>query len=400
MDKEKLKEFIETQIIVNGKFESQRLREKWLTKNNFYEICNFLKSNDLLNIEKLYCFLYNETGLCEICGSKKRFLTWKRGFNDYCEKCSRKIKNSMKQDGNVDLEIDQIIEYVKDKYGKYSTTKIKRLSNKTIQKIINRTTYLQDAKLIERIYHIEHNLYSRPKCEVCGNEITKFSFSTNGYKNYCSNKCETILNKKKRVEGIKKKLFSKIINKLKNNLNLSILDNNTYNKLVYKNDEYEIELFTLKEYIENNPVINFKHLLCGHKYSYNIYYQGSYKCPKCYPIRSNKQYEIYDFIRKIDNKNIKITFNDRKTINPYEIDILIEVQNKKIGIEYNSQMFHSFGKNPYKLFNNFDTLEFEKYKDYKKYLLALENGVQILNIFSSEWIDDTKREIWKSIIQK
>lgn len=382
MNKESLKKFIDKHIIVNGKFESQRLKEKWLLKNNFSDVFVFLSNNDLLEIEKLYRFLHNEEKTCPNCKvNNRRFVSWKHGYKEYCEKCARKIKNFMKQRGNVDLELDQVIDFVKDKNGKYSTTKIKKLSEKTIQKINQRTSYLDNATIVERLYHIEHNLFSRPKCEVCGNEVTKFSYSTIGYKSYCSNKCEIITNKTKRIESFKRKTYEKLLKKYKN-----ILDN-----------DYDIQMFNLEDYMNNQPILNIKHLTCNNEYSYDIYYQGSFKCPKCYPIRSKVQYEIYEFVK--NTCNYDVIYNNRQTIKPFEIDILVQAKDKTIGIEYNSQMFHSFGKHQYKIFDNFNEFKNLKYKDYEKYKLGVQNGIQILNIFSSEWLNESKQKIWKSIIK-
>ena len=87
------------------------------------------------------------------------------------------------------------------------------------------------------------------------------------------------------------------------------------------------------------------------------------------------------------------------SIDPFEIDILVQAKDKTIGIEYNSQMFHSFGKHQYKIFDNFNEFKNLKHKDYEKYKLGVQNGIQILNIFSSEWLNESKQKIWKSIIK-
>jgi hypothetical protein len=99
-------------------------------------------------------------------------------------------------------------------------------------------------------------------------------------------------------------------------------------------------------------------------------------CPKC-AIKYNKlENEIKEFITSL---NIDIVENDRKTINPFELDILIPSFN--LGIEFNGLYWHS-----------------ENYKDKKYHLnktdMCEQKGIKLIQIFEDEWV--YKKEIVKS----
>jgi hypothetical protein len=67
-----------------------------------------------------------------------------------------------------------------------------------------------------------------------------------------------------------------------------------------------------------------------------------------------------------------VLIEEHVKIQKKEIDLLVEYQGKKLGIELNGLYWHS---------------ELEKHKDYhlNKYLLAKDNGIQLIQIFDDEW---------------
>ena len=362
-----LEEFIEKLKNKNGKIEGQRLKEKWFLKNNFKEELEYFKENNILGTKDLYKFLTNESGICE-CGKEKTFIGFNDGFKKYCEKCSRTKYNHMKNSGSKDLEINDIIDFIKDKNNKYSTTKIKLLSEQTLKKIQERTNYLDNASLSERLYHIENDLFSLPRCKLCGKAHNNFYSSLLGYKDYCKGKCSRIYNSTDRKLAQKKYFYKKYKEKFKSN------------------DEYDIFVFSEDDYLKNkNCVVKFKHKKCNHEYTLDKDYQGHYKCPKCYPIRSKKQYEIYNWLKD----KIECKFNDRQFLKPKELDILTDT----FAIEYDSLMFHSFGKSSMNMFEN--TVE-NKNAHLDKTNSCEDKDIQLFRIFSTEWINN--EVIWKSVI--
>jgi hypothetical protein len=131
------------------------------------------------------------------------------------------------------------------------------------------------------------------------------------------------------------------------------------------------------EYKDN--LFNYKCKKCG-----NIW-QGSYShfypvCRKCHPWTHSKfETEIADYIKSLGITNI-IT-NDRNTIKPFELDILLPDFN--LAIECNGVYWHSE-----------DIIG----KDYhqKKTNLCKEKGIQLIHIWEDWW--NNKQDIVKSII--
>lgn len=89
--------------------------------------------------------------------------------------------------------------------------------------------------------------------------------------------------------------------------------------------------------------------------------------------------QLLDFIK--ENYDGEILENNRQIIAPKEIDIYLP--ELKLGIEYHGLYWHTF----------------EKVKDlhFKKYLLARENGIQLLQFFSNEV--KNREDVVKSIIK-
>ena len=349
--------------------EGQRLSEKWFVSRGFHSEFQYFKDNNILNSKNLYTFLNpNETNICE-CGSEKRFTGFSSGFKDYCLKCSKTKYNHMKRQGYNNVHINDVVAFVKDVKGNYSTSKIKKLSQQTIQDIIERTNYLDEAtRMCERLYHIEHGLYGLPKCKLCGKDHNNFRFGVAGYFEYCKGECSHAYNANDRKNGLRIHFYERYLENFKSD------------------DDYDIVLFTKEDYLEDKEcLIAFKHKKCGHEYKYSKNYQGHFRCPKCYPIRSKAQYEIFDWL------DCDSVMNDRQLIKPKEIDILS--YEFKFGIEYDSLMFHSFGESNYNPLNNI--LE-NKNIHLEKTESCEEKGIQLFRIFSNEW--HNKQDIWKSML--
>lgn len=91
---------------------------------------------------------------------------------------------------------------------------------------------------------------------------------------------------------------------------------------------------------------------------------------------SKGEREIADFVKSL---GFNIIQQDRKTIKPYEIDILIP--EKSYGIEFNGLYYH----------NN------DKFRHINKTIKAKETGIHLIQIFEDEWYN--KKEILKSMIK-
>lgn len=371
----KLKKLLDEHFTTaSGRLNTQALTEKGFKKRGL-ECFHEFEILNLTTAQKIYDFVNNTNSKCSQCDNDKRFKGYQHGYTEFCEPCGRSINNASKRhrDGTFDTLDD-----IRDKRGMFSSSKIKKLSSDSIQRIKNMAPHIKNSEyfLSEHLYCIEHNIKSYPECVVCGSEHNRFIPNV-GYKDTCSSDC-----KWKIVDHSARKRTQRL---------------NFYQKYVERysefDDDYEVKLFTKEDYINKKEcVISFKHKKCGHKFSLGLTYQGSEHCPKCFPIRSKQQYLIYDDL----SKRTKCEMNNRQLISPKEIDIVSHEH--LFGIEYDSIMYHSFGKYGPSWLNNYKSESMLKYHSLDKHNDLEKLNYQLFRIFSSEWLNETKQSIWKSVI--
>ena len=131
-------------------------------------------------------------------------------------------------------------------------------------------------------------------------------------------------------------------------------------------DDYKGIRYSSKKFIP----YRFKCLKCGYEFVKSLHsgHKFEYYCDNCYSKTSSAEKELVSFVKTL---NLDIKLNDRKLLNPYEIDILIE--DKKIGIEFNGLHWHSE--------------EMGKDKNYhiNKTITCEDNGYRLIQIFEDEW---------------
>ncbi len=157
------------------------------------------------------------------------------------------------------------------------------------------------------------------------------------------------------------------------------------------------ELLT-KEYIEENFMKNGRMNLSKMENFYSV--SRTFLIPELESLGYNKTNflketqanEIVEFIHSIYDGEVII--HDRKILNGKELDIYIPELN--FAIEYDGLMYHSRGISKYKRFN---TPEYDKNYHLNKTNDCEEQGIHLFHIFEDEWIDKTKRDIWKSKIR-
>ena len=151
--------------------------------------------------------------------------------------------------------------------------------------------------------------------------------------------------------------------------------------------------FTIEEYLTPKKKFRFRCLGCDHVFKAKV--TNSFQhvtCPKCY--RSKKEskgertvklwLESLGFNPKKERNLLKEVRSGR--VIPYEIDMYIK--EKKIGIEYHGVYWHRAKDSSV------------DYKHKKKFLLAKEAGIHLIQIFEYEWSDARKRKILKSFIRR
>lgn len=162
------------------------------------------------------------------------------------------------------------------------------------------------------------------------------------------------------------------------------------NKLIYSNTEITHLLenthdykFDISTYDGTKKEMKFFCTIHGEFWQkpMNQMRQGA-GCPKCSTTKAEKELiGLYPLFKH----------RDRDLIDPLEID-LINYQNK-FGIEYNGNIWHSFGKT----FPN-NANEIIKNKHLDKTNLMEEKEYQLFHILDIDWNNTIKKEIWLSVI--
>ncbi len=371
----KLKIWIKTYCFdKNGKFQGRLL---YLKKNSeeYKQIMDFL--DDSFSIpEKIYHImndLYEPINFCIHCKNKTKFVNYTKGYSRFCStKCSSNnvlVKNKVKQTNKKKYGIEhsfqsdiikkKIKQTNKEKYGfenPFQSEIIKKKIKQTNKEKYNVEYPIQSDVIKKKIkktnkekYNVEYPMQS---------DVIKNKAILSIKKSYMDGKRtlkveETCL-KKYGVKNISQKhlLEKKILNKV--NSILWLKNQNNELKKSCRQISKELE-------INDTSVAYFMN-------KYNI------KINNCK--NSHYEKEIIDFLN-IEN----IEINNRSIIPPYELDIYIP--DYKLAIEFNGLYWHSNKDKNYHL---------------NKTQMCLEKGIQLFHMFENEWIDSTKRDIWKSII--
>ena len=148
-------------------------------------------------------------------------------------------------------------------------------------------------------------------------------------------------------------------------------DNDTFEKVEYINMHIPVTI-TCKKHGD-------------YKKSLANYFAG-FRCPKCSP-KSKLESDIIELFPFFIQ-------NSRKIIEPFEIDLFSSCF--AFGIEINGVMFHSYGLSKYTLFDNIEMLN--KNTHLNKTQLMEEKGYQLFHIKDTDWNNQIKQEIWKSVI--
>lgn len=89
-------------------------------------------------------------------------------------------------------------------------------------------------------------------------------------------------------------------------------------------------------------------------------------CPRCIKHISNAEQEIYDFVGSL---GVRVVQSSRSVVAPYEVDIYCPDQG--VAIEYNGLWWHR-----HELIGD---------KTYKKWKMASDQGVKLIQVFEDEW---------------
>lgn len=364
--------------------------------NNITNTTSFLNIRNPQIGERIHCIFNNITELpkCIHCGTPiKKYRSFVQGYagcvNMQCmrkttkwnssshtkkETYSKNIRNFLhiyhKKEYKL-LDVETLKKYIEEKKKRYFLN-VQYVNSSNIKTEINELAsalYYTEEKIpiseklrmSERFYIILENITNIPKC-VCGKN-SKYLNIFKGYQKNCSKKCSICEN----LNNIRKNVL------VDQNIKILSFDNNQL-----QNKKFEV--------LCKN---------CDTKHSrelFNARWKDIY-CPTCYGYSaiSKEEKDVLNYIKKIIT-DCQILEND-KTLIRTELDIYIP--NKKVAFEYNGLLWHSFGKNFPK---NIDQEKNKKLYMRKKSFECFSKDVTLFHINSDEWCDDTRKDIWKSII--
>ena len=271
----------------------------------------------------------------------------------------------------------------------------------------NHINSFHNMKSIDYIIKFTHN-GQRPLCPICSKETR---YSALKFKTYCvehssiaeseagkiggkaqawnkglTKETDTRLKKQSEdVSGGKNHFYGKHHTQVttSNIVSNKLIDEQTFNQRIAKRSEDFEVITSYKDYFSRQE--QYLEVICKRckstlRKTLQLIERDSV-CEKCFPNNASKaEREIVKFLE--DKLGIKdIECNTKRIINPKELDIYIP--SKQFAIEYNGLYWH------------IDNDDKTKMKD--KTLLCKKLGIQLIHIFSDEWI--LKTELCKSMIK-
>lgn len=142
------------------------------------------------------------------------------------------------------------------------------------------------------------------------------------------------------------------------------------------------EMFLVGEYRGMHHECEFWCVYHGSFYKKPLYILQDQNCPYCYVGTSREEAEVVNYIRQhVDGKRFET--NKRGVIGKLEVDAIVD----DVMVEYNGLYWHSHEKKGDKRFH------------IRKTERAEELGYTLYHIWSHEWKDPIKNNIWKSILK-
>lgn len=211
---------------------------------------------------------------------------------------------------------------------------------------------IEGLDLFDTAYFYIHGF--TPKCKTCETKLKNQMYSKNN-KQFCSKKCQ------------EQDRYSWAKTRVEDNGNVFI-DYNT-NETTFK-------------------------CACGEtvvRNSSNVFTKNMFECNRCSSKYTKAHYEISDYLSgftKVNNE-AKILDNKRQSVD-------IELSELKVCVEYDGLMYHSYGRSTFPAMNNIDKINPKYHLDRLEELLS--KNYKLLRIWEHEYIDDTKRNIWLSML--
>ena len=323
------------------------------------------------SVAGLYTIVYGEQTMICSCGNRKKFKTFRDGFQDFCcHKCytnaeapkEKRKKTTLKNHGVEHVSQSNEVrkkasETMLELYGVEHALQNKELSekrvesfkkNNDIQKVIEKRK--RTSLTLYGVAHPSQSLHVKNmRAETC---IEKFGV-------------DTPLRLQSTIEISKKKRKTFF-----------------FDKLIMRCLETDlIPLFSLDEFVSVATAHPWVCKKCNSEFRAHLDDGILPKCPVCYPRydgASKGESELRDFISSL----VHVEYSKKDIISPREIDIFIPSLN--LAFEYNGLYWHSEAKVG-------KTYHLEKTQK------CAENSIRLVHIFESEWL--INKEIVKSRIK-
>jgi len=398
MDNLKLTYWIKNDVIANNRIKSKILKKWKLNQHSSQEFIDLKEQTSFLNnnvfyndyysfVERIYCVLYSIKGLIkcenEHCNNKVNFMSIKKGYSKFCSlKCSNTNKDVREKYIKTCLErygVENAFQS-ENKKDKIKQTNIKRYGAENV---------FQSNQIKEKIKQSNIEKYgveSAMSNSVIKEKIKKANLEKHGVENVFQLESVKEKIKKSNLEryGVENPSQSPLILGIikKNNIKKFGRESNKQVHISLKSlDKLNNSKWLMKQNRDLKKTLTQISQELGVSITAVSDYFKKYNIEKKYYYQSLVEKEILKFI------NFNIETNNRKIISPYELDIYIP--EAKLAIEFDGLYWHSYDKK-----------ETPKQKKYHliKTEMCQEQGIQLLHIFENEWIDPTKQEIWKSMI--
>ena len=358
-----LKEFINNQYFLNGKPQNKFSNQKYYSK--FPELIEFNKDVLLLTsflddlnptfAFRCYCILQDIYTIPKCyCGNRVK-QNWNvkehslKPFNTFCSiKCSRNSDETKKK------QVETCIK----KYGTSNPSKTEKIKDKIVRK--NRLSFDNVVSRAKHHYGDRFSYYEKEGSIYIYCKEHEYEFKIKHRKD--------LLNGKTNCPICRKEKLSKQYIMSEEAFKTRLLD--------IKGDQIDL----LSSYSGMHIETEFSCKEHGKFIKKPYQLLQDQNCPYCYSGTSKQEKSVLSFLETIYKDNI--LSNDRTILKGKEIDFIIENNM----YEYNGLYWHSD--------------EFiDKSYHLVKTELAEENGYKLFHIWSHEWLNNIKREIWESIIK-
>ena len=298
--------------------------------------------------------------------SRKKYSIAKHRYQEKLANESKKIVDEYCKGSYTLLSHQDVVDYAKERISSRSRNgsivPSSDLFNKhdIICSIIFYTSFIELRKskstkmlsLLERIYCLAKEISHRPTCKFCGGQVKFFNIN-HGYFDSCAD-CQ----EEKRRITMGRPTYASVV---------SSIDKTLYDVIDAPNGR----LSGKKKFLK----IRCKR--CGHTTSINLHcgamftrVMGKELCKYCGKYASNNEKEVRHAVARILGSTKDILVNDRTTISPYELDIV--VPHLKTAIEFNGIYWHN------------ERAVKRQYHQLKT-MLCEKVGYRLVHIFEDRW---------------